>query len=395
MHNTQNRLSLYLHFPFCRKKCGYCDFPSTDQGLYRIDKYTEALIKELSLRAKSAHDKSIFTLYIGGGSPNLIGWDNFQRLYKALHKNYNLNSLQEFTVEINPGSDENLLALFARCKVTRLSLGCQSFQPSELNRLGRIHQVESIQQTLECLQNHHFPHLNLDLIYGIPGQSLNTWQKTLSKAVQTRADHLSLYNLIYEPRTPLTHLINSGKIHPLSEDLEWQLYDFSHQYLKEQGFDHYEISNWSKPGSHSLHNMVYWSGDEYLGFGAGAHSFNGQIRCWNQKNIADYIESLQKNNLPSSGSEKINANAKIYEYLLLGLRTSRGLDSNEFSRLSVLDFAEVYEQFVHEFGTSFENKYGFFTQDRLRLTPAGWFISDYVIQNLMSAIDNIRGQNGY
>jgi len=394
MQTDQNHLSLYLHFPFCRKKCGYCNFPSTDQELNRIDAYIEALIRELTIRTRTIAAQSIQTLYIGGGSPNLMGIDNFQRLGEALQKNYNLNSLKEFTIEINPGIDETLIALFEQLKVTRLSVGCQSFQLSELHTLDRIHNIQNIEDTLNYLQVHRLPHLNLDFIYGIPGQSLKSWQATLCKAIQTAADHLSLYNLIFEPGTLLNHQKISGQIKPLTDNLEWRMYSFAHHYLQTQGFEHYEISNWAKPGCKALHNSNYWSGGKYLGLGAGAHSFDGETRSWNRQNIDNYISCLQKQCLPPLESEKINANAKIYEYLLLGLRTSLGLDLNEFNQRFNLNFPKIYQEFCRDFGMPFENKYGSLIENRLRLTPQGWFISDYIIQKLIKKIDEERGRNG-
>jgi oxygen-independent coproporphyrinogen-3 oxidase len=387
-------LNIYIHFPFCKRKCLYCDFASEDRNLDRIDSYINALTKEFSLREELFHrDCEVNTVYIGGGTPNLLGVDNFIKIVKKIKSLCGFDKLQEFTIEINPGiSDINLFKAFREYGVNRVSVGCQSFNDAELKVLGRIHNTADIFVMLDLLEDLGFNNVNLDLIYGIPGQTLWLWEKSLKTAISTDAVHLSLYNLTYEPNTPLTNLKNKGEIIPLTEEQEWEMYDVAHKILKDNGFVHYEISNWAKEGCQSIHNSAYWDGNEYLGFGISAHSFtknqnSGEfIRSWNVKSIDSYIKFLNENKLPIEQSEILSRENKIGEYFLLGLRTRNGINLNDFKNITGSEFSDVYEIFLNKIGQQDKNEYIYLHNNFLRLTHKGWFICDYLVEKFLEII---------
>lgn len=391
--NFSKKISLYVHFPFCQRKCAYCDFASEDWQLERIPKYSDALIYEMNLVANSLPEQIVVqTIYFGGGTPNLCGIENFRKVTRAIQEYFNTKNITEFTLEINPGniSDKFLTTLKAE-GVNRISLGCQSYNDDELQTLGRIHSSREIEETLAQIEQTGFSNISLDFIYGIPGQTLASWQNTLDKAIQTNATHLSLYCLSYEPGTPLYQAKLRGEVQSADEELEWRMYKTAHTMLAQADFRHYEISNWAKPGYSARHNSNYWEGGEYLGLGASAHSFNGKQRWWNERSVDDYIKSLPENHLPIAGREELNHSDKITEALFLGLRTAEGLDIARFEKLTGFKFLPISQELVDKFGGRealfiMQNK-------RLALTPGGWFICDSIIENILSIIEELKHDN--
>jgi len=225
--------SIYIHFPFCEKKCNYCNFYSLANRTELIPRWAEAVVRELELYRAEFRNKKLKSIYIGGGSPNLIPKDSFQKIIGAVKNFTDLSHLEEFTVEINPHNfSDQLLQTMRDNGVDRISLGGQSFFQSELEVLGRLHTPQQIQLAIDRIRSFNFPRISLDFIFGIPGQDLNTWETTLEQAVKTGVEHLSLYNLSYEPGTPLTQYLKKGKVEKLDEDLEWQMYKLAHNYLK-------------------------------------------------------------------------------------------------------------------------------------------------------------------
>jgi len=392
-NNLSKEIGLYIHFPFCIRKCAYCDFASEDWQLERIPIYIDALIKEIEIWHKGQRKSyAIRTLYFGGGTPNLIGMDNFQRIMRAIRRHFVTDSLEEFTVEVNLGLNSTVfLEMLRRAGVDRLSLGCQSFNPQELKTLRRIHSVEEIENTLNELEKIGFKDFSLDLIYGIPGQTLTSWQKTLVKALQTGAEHLSLYCLSYEVGTPLYQAKINGKLQVVDEELEWRMYEIAHEMLERAGFRHYEISNWAKPGHKAIHNSIYWKGGEYLGFGAAAHSYDGKRRWWNEGKVDNYIKALQENRLPIEGHEELNNSNQITEMLFLGLRTAEGLNIRRFEKLTGRKFLSIYQKLHSKFCAGDEL---FKVSDRhLILTLRGWFICDSIIEEILKIIEEINNDN--
>ncbi len=384
-----NYLSIYIHFPFCVRKCLYCDFASEDWGLDRIDQWTDALISEINLNKKKfANSKKLYTLYIGGGSPNLIGIENFNRIVNTLKNYFDFAALREFTVEVNPGGTSiELLNAFKNAGVNRISIGCQSFIDNELKTLGRIHTVEDIVKLLEQVKSVGISQKNLDLIFGIPGQTIESWKNSLESAISYNIEHLSLYNLIYEKGTPLSDLRSKGVVSPVEEEQEWLMYDLAHKMLEKADFIHYEISNWVKPGFLAVHNSIYWSGGKYLGFGPSAHSFDGESRWWNCRDVNAYIKILKNGKLPIEGSEKLSDENKKTEYLLLGLRTQTGIEISRFESITGMEFIDAYKMLMDYLEERIEGEYGYINGNYFRLTHKGWFICDYIVSKLLSIIE--------
>ncbi len=382
------KASLYIHFPFCARKCAYCDFVSEDRRLERIPAYADALIREIEIYGAARGQKTeLKTLYFGGGTPNLFGVDNFRKVMRAIRGNFYVEHLEEITVEINPGiSVPDFLKILKEEGVNRVSVGCQSFNSDELKTLERIHSIAEITSTLVELERTGFTDFSLDFIYGIPGQTLASWRNTLEQATQTKATHLSLYCLGYESGTPLFEARESGKVQPLEDELEWQMYALAHQILEQAGFVHYEISNWAKPGFMAKHNSVYWKGGAYFGLGPAAHSFDGIQRWWNKSSIDEYIADLRVNQLPVENREALNQKDKITEALFLGLRTMEGLEIGAFERLSGLNFGEIWSGLQVKLPSD-KTKLVFIHDGYLRLTPRGWFICDTIIENILTIIE--------
>jgi oxygen-independent coproporphyrinogen-3 oxidase len=323
----------------------------------------------------------IDTIYIGGGSPNLIGSKNIRSIFESLNTSFGLQNVREFSVEINPGQVKpDFLKQLKDIGVNRISVGVQSFKNSELKTLGRIHKVEEVFATFQVLNRIGFEHLSLDLIFGIPGQGLGSWERSLNQAVEMGVDHLSLYNLIYEEGTPLYELKKKRKITPTDPELEWRMYELAHQRLENQGFQHYEISNWAKPGCKSVHNSSYWNGSYYLGLGPAAHSYDGISRWWNFRSVDAYIKHLAEGKFSVEDREELNKYDREIEFLFLSLRTQGGLSIRKFENLFLIDFKRVIQKLAQRIDS---DEYWIFDGDSFKLTPAGWFVCDSITNEIL------------
>ncbi|MCF7740941.1 MAG: radical SAM family heme chaperone HemW [Candidatus Marinimicrobia bacterium] len=385
-----DNFSIYIHFPFCERKCNYCSFYSLDNKPDLIPQWTEALCQELEFYEEQFQNKNLQTLYIGGGSPNLLPAESFEQLFSALKDFTDLNHLKEFTVEINPNNIKGrLLRTMRNNGVDRISIGAQSFFQDELNVLGRLHAPKQIKQAVVRVKNFNFPRISLDFIFGIPGQNLNTWRTTLEQAVNTGVEHLSLYNLSYEPGTPLTQKVKSGHKDALDEDLEWQMYKQAHEYLAQQGFEHYEISSWAKPGARSIHNQTYWNGTDYLGLGPAAHSYYSRTRRWNSADLQNYIDNLSQNRRPTFEKENIDDYKYRLEKLFLSLRTNQGINLSELSDLYLIPEKSIKTIVDKELGYR-KNNLVVFSKNNLKLSLRGWFLSNSIIASLASKFDSYQ-----
>lgn len=385
MKNTIPKNGLYIHFPFCQKKCAYCDFFSEDYGFDRISKWASSIVTELELLQEQGIDfKNINTIYFGGGSPNLISVDDLDLIISKLRELCKFANIDELTMEMNPGNVKP--GFFDRLNkngIKRLSIGCQSMNDDELKILGRIHNSEDIRNTVTLAKKKGFKNFSLDFIYGIPGQTLESWKDTLHKALNLNVEHFSLYNLIYEPATLLYKKRDTGIIKEINEEIEWQMYDYAHEILKLAGYEHYEVSNWAKPGAQAKHNSIYWYGGKYYGIGPAAHSYNGKIRWWNVRNIDKYISFLQKKKLPIEDAEELGEKEILTEFFLLGLRTSEGINISELENFTGKDFSKIFQEIEKKFNKDFFNKYAKINQKKIKLTHRGWFICDYIISGFL------------
>lgn len=331
---------IYLHIPFCKQACHYCDFHfSVNQD--KKNDLVAALLKEASIRKEELQNEPIKTIYFGGGTPSLLSADALLRIFDTLAENYNLSALQEVTLEANP---DDLTAAYLRelrhSPVNRLSIGIQSFREVDLKMMNRAHDAK---QALRCVPESTdigIENISIDLIYGIPGLSLAEWNKNLQTALALPINHLSSYCLTVEPRTKLAKLVSSGELPNVNDDLAASHFEMLIETTEAAGIPWYEVSNFAKPGMESKHNSSYWANEHYVGLGPGAHSFNGVKRSWNVSSNTAYIQQIDKNVLPSE-NEVLTSEEKFNEYLLTALRTRKGLSFTELNNRC--DLAKINE----------------------------------------------------
>jgi oxygen-independent coproporphyrinogen-3 oxidase len=319
---------LYIHIPFCIRKCIYCDFFSVlyDESVAKT--YIDALRQELYL--KKDFSTTLKSIYIGGGTPSLLPNDCFRQLFNCLRNNFNFSSSAEITVEANPGTiNESKINTVLSLGVNRLSIGIQSFNNDELKTLGRIHSSEDASRSIEIIKKEGINNFSVDLMYGIPGQTMDSWHNSISTAVGLSPTHISAYELTPEENTPLYKLIKSHKIDMPDEDLILEMYNHAIDYFASCGYEHYEISNFALPGFKCMHNLNYWDRGEYIGVGTGAHSFINGIRSNNTKDITRYIEDLNNGIIPEIESAKPTSAEALKEFIFLGLRKTEGININE------------------------------------------------------------------
>jgi len=341
-------VSLYLHIPFCHTRCYYCDF-NTYAGILPLrEPYVRALLTEIELAGKLAQSadgtsRRSRTIFFGGGTPSLLTVAQITRLLKACHRAFAVDEDAEITLEANPGtlSFEQLAGLHA-AGINRLSMGAQSFDAELLKALGRIHSPAEITQAVQNARAAGFTSINLDFMFGLPGQTMRHWQATLDQALALHPDHFSLYSLIIEEGTPFYTWTHEGRITPGDEDLCADMYEYADERLQAAGYENYEISNWARPGHQSRHNLTYWQNLPYLGMGAGAHSYFAGKRFFNVLDPQQYINLLRMRQRPEAESETLDRVQEMSETAFLALRTAQGLHLPTFEER----FAEPFTRFV-------------------------------------------------
>jgi oxygen-independent coproporphyrinogen-3 oxidase len=343
-------ISLYVHIPFCVKRCIYCDFIS---GAYTPDKaaaYLVALKKEIS---SIPADRPLSTLYIGGGTPTVLTADQLSDLIKHIFDHFTFSPPLEATIEANPGTvDSDKLKSIRSAGMNRISIGGQSFNNEELTFLGRIHTGAEAEEAVRLARDAGFENIGIDLIYGIPGQDIETWKGSLEKAVSLKPEHISAYELTVEEGTELHKLLSSpldkGVKRLLNEDAIIEMYEYTISYLSSKGYLHYEISNFGLPGSFSRHNLNYWERGDYYGAGVGSHSFINNKRSSNTTDLESYLRLLSENKSPVEHSEEITAENAISEAIFLGLRKTAGINIEAFSRRYKINLPVFYEKEIKE-----------------------------------------------
>jgi oxygen-independent coproporphyrinogen III oxidase len=315
---------LYIHVPFCRSKCTYCDFYSVTTGGL-IGRWLEAL--ETEMASYSSTFTHFDSLYVGGGTPSLLGRDGMTRLFRALHRHFSVSGDAEVTVEANPDDATGEWPAFVQSLgVNRLSFGVQSFNGRELAFLHRRHDAAKAEAAVEAAREAGFTNINLDLIFGLPGQTMSGWLGTLERALSIGPTHLSCYQLTVEERTPLKAMIKDGTVRLPSDEKARRLFSLTSRFLQSHGFLHYEVSNFAASELMTCHhNQKYWRRIPYLGLGPSAHSFDGARRWWNYRSVAAYCNALEKDALPVEDSEHLSTEQIELERLYLGLRTSSGI----------------------------------------------------------------------
>ena len=328
-------IGVYIHIPFCKSKCIYCDFNSFAKKDNCIEEYINAVIKEIKEYAKQNKDVLIKTIYIGGGTPSYINEKYINKILETLKNNFEILSNAEITIEINPGTvNRKKLNTYYKAGINRLSIGLQSTNDKLLKQLGRVHDFEDFLETVRLANTIGFSNINADCMIGLPNQTIYDVEGTLNVLINLRLTHISVYSLIVEPNTPLEKKIESGELKLPDEEIERYMYWFAKRKLEENGYLHYEISNFAKPLFRSKHNLDCWNQKEYKGFGVSASSYENGIRYTNISNIEKYVENVQNGQFKRNYivEEKQDREAMMKEYMLLGLRKITGVSINQFRK---------------------------------------------------------------
>lgn len=320
---------IYIHIPFCKSRCKYCDFFSTTH-LEKRAQYVAALLEEWRVRAHEVKEP-IHTIYIGGGTPSTLAVDSLKLIVDSLLLNVESQE-QEITMEVNPGDVTAEKAHAWRAiGINRLSIGIQSFDDKLLQLIGRRHTAEQARKAVAAAQAAGFDNISIDLMYALPSQTMEQWQKDVAEALQMGVQHISTYGLIYEEGTVLMTLLDHGVIEAVDEDTEMQMYDYLVEQLAANNFEHYEVSNFALQNHQSRHNSSYWNNTPYIGLGAGAHSYDGQVRQWNISNLDTYIAQAMAHQLQPE-KEVLSEEQRHTERVMLGLRTNSGIGIDEIDR---------------------------------------------------------------
>lgn len=386
-------LGLYLHIPFCERKCPYCDF-NTYAGMESLHQATvDALCTEMAQRAGLVAGRTITTVFVGGGTPTVLTPRQLQQLFEAMHRLFNVAESAEITCEANPGAvDREKFATLRSLGVNRLSMGVQSFRPDELQFLGRIHSVEDVHHAYDAARRVGFDNINLDFIFGLPEQDAAAWQETLDQALTLAPEHLSLYSLIVEPNTPLFHWVESGKVAEPDNDSAADFYEMAMAQLAEAGYIHYEVSNWARqttpdnacsetPHFACRHNLIYWRNQDYLGIGPGAHSHlrrqNDDEKRWgNRKPVAGYSRRVASGEAIEEFIEKIPPRLAMAESMMVGLRLVReGVRHDRFMAQHGVAATDIFRTELDQLCAD-----GLLTIDaeRIRLTRRGLLMGNQV-----------------
>ena len=370
--------SLYIHIPYCTSKCPYCDFASVPLDA-SAGAYLRALLKEAA--HYSAILDTIKTVYIGGGTPSVLIPDQISGLFKGLRKAFSFSPDAEITIEANPCSlnEEKALAL-ARNGVNRISLGVQSFIDAELQILGRRHTSHEATRAIVTAREAGIGNVSIDLIYAIPNQSLESWQYSLAQAIELKPEHISAYCLTFEQRTPFQRLLHEGKIEKKSEDEELEFFETVRRMLEQAGYEHYEISNFARPGKRSLHNTVYWRNEEYLGLGAGAVSYISGRRICNLREPEAYIDAMENRGDAVCEIDEISPHMQAVETIIQRLRLREGIDCRVFMERFGVHPEEILGGSLPELiGLDMLEQ----TSDAIRARPKGWHLANEVALKIL------------
>lgn len=378
--SSATELSLYIHVPFCRRRCAYCSFVSYAQREGDIPVYVNALISEMQLRR--VEGAVVKTIYFGGGTPSLLPPHLLEHIIHTLDEYFLIDDHAEITLEANPGTiDLNYLKAMRGLGFNRLSLGVQSLDDAELQLLGRIHTADEARQSITQCQAAGFQNLSLDFIYGVPGRTHEQWRAMLDEIATLGAQHLSLYGLTLEEDTPLHAMVGRGETAAPDNDAEASEYEMAEDMLAKAGYGQYEISNWALPGLESRHNTAYWQRTPYLGLGVAAHSFMGDKRIANTSNLDEYLACLAQGQLPPQTIEVIDEATALSEAIILGLRLNRGVAADDIRRRFGIDLYRRFESQIAEC-----EEYGLLERqgDIMRLTPRGRLLGNQVFLRFLA-----------
>ena len=381
----RRELELYIHIPFCVKKCAYCDFLSGPASNQQIEEYVQALIEEIRYYKEFAKNYEVSTVFWGGGTPSLLTGEQMKALMETLGQTFFIRQNAEITMEANPGTVtvEKLLAC-QKAGINRISFGLQSVNNEELKMLGRIHTYEEFLESYEAARKAGFQNINVDLISAIPKQTVSSWEQTLQTIISLQPEHISAYSLIVEEGTPFAKLYGEGcELEHLlpSEEEERRMYERTEELLQEAGYHRYEISNYAKEGDECQHNLGYWERKEYLGLGLGASSLIEETRFHNTDEMEEYLRDASNPILLRREQEKLDRQEQMEEFVFLGLRKIRGIQEEKFAEMFGEDIWDCY-------GKNLERviKEGLLEREEgvLRLTRKGIDVSNYVFYEILS-----------
>lgn len=370
---------IYIHVPFCKTRCIYCDFYSTTRSEWK-GRYIEALCKELEMRYTYLKGKPIETLYFGGGTPSQLDEKDFRKVFDTVRRVYGMENCHEITLEANPDDlCPEYLQMLSELPFNRISMGIQTFDDTTLKLLKRRHNAAQAIRAVELCRAHGFRNISIDLIYGLPGETTERWEKDLQQAIALDVEHISAYHLIYEEGTPIYKMLQKHQVEEVDEDSSVRFFTLLIDRLHEAGYEHYEISNFCKPGMYSRHNTAYWKGIPYLGCGPSAHSFNAETREWNTASLERYIKSIEEGQR-SSETEILDKVTRYNEYIMTSLRTMWGASLTYTEEA----FGTELCQYCMKIAAPYLQSHKLEMQaDRLRLTREGIFVSDGIISDLM------------
>ena len=380
MTTPQPIRALYAHVPLCRRRCGYCDFYSEVLDPPLVTPLMDAMLAELE-RARGRHALDLATIFVGGGTPTVLPPEQLARLLRAAAALLRRDCQPEFTVEANPATvDASLAELLAAVGVNRLSLGAQSFERAELLTLDRLHETEDVVRTIDVCRTHGIRRVSLDLIFGIPGQTLASWERSLRAALALTPNHLSCYALTYEPGTPLHAELTAGYVERVDHDVEADMYELAIDLLAAAGYEQYEISNFARPGEECRHNLVYWRNESYLGIGPAAAGYVEGVRYKNVADIGAYCDAVIAGRSPRGEEERLAPEQQARETAMLALRLNDGLNRRAFAERFGSDPTEFFADAVarHQSDGLLE-----VTDTALRLTRRGRLLADAVVRDFL------------
>ena len=370
---------IYLHIPFCKKRCIYCDFYSTTL-IDKKEKYINALCKELETRKGYIQKENIETIYFGGGTPSLLSYKNFECIFKVIYNIYTVSPQAEITLEANPDDlTPQYITMLRKLPFNRLSIGIQTFHERTLKILNRRHSATQAIKAFKDCRSAGFDNISIDLIYGLPEESLASWEEDLNQTIILRPEHISAYNLIYEKGTVLWNLRKQNKVKESSEELSLQMFNTLIDKLQSANYEHYEISNFCLPDKFSKHNSSYWTDKKYLGCGPSAHSYDGQTRQWNIASLSEYIKGFEEN-IPRFEIEELNIYTRYNDFIITHIRTIWGIKltelKNKFNEQLYKYCLLMANQHIEQGTLEIKN-------DTIKLTRKGIFISDTIMSDLL------------
>ena len=380
MKNTKT-IGLYIHIPFCRQKCLYCDFPSWAGKEEQMQEYVDALTKEIKNRSSEYADRKVVSVFFGGGTPTTLSIPMLEQLMQAVLENWDISEDAEITTEANPGTlDREMADALKKMGFNRLSMGVQAWQNRLLKELGRIHTIESFQENYQAVREAGFENVNTDLMFALPNQTMADWQETVKNIVTLEPEHISAYSLILEEGTPFFDRYEKGELEPAEEELDREMYHWVVDYLAEMGYEQYEISNFAKNGRQSRHNRIYWQAEEYLGMGLGSHSYMEGERFHNIYDLQEYIKADGDGSLLKEEIEVITEEDALAEFMFLGLRLTEGVSFRRFRERFGQEMKNIYGSQIEELVRDDlleEDETG------IRLTRRGVDISNFVFEKFL------------